>query len=72
MATVRASYAAIPHLEKSKGSILNISSIAGLAPGARMPPYAALKAAVIQYTTTQAAQLARKHVRVNCIAPGSS
>ena len=71
MATVRASYAAIPHLEKSRGSILNISSIAGLAPSMRTPPYAALKAAVIQYTTTQAAQLAAKHVRVNCIAPGS-
>ena len=71
MATVRASYAAIPHLEKSKGSILNISSIAGIGPSVRTPPYAALKAAVIQYTTTQAAQLASKHVRVNCIAPGS-
>jgi 3-oxoacyl-[acyl-carrier protein] reductase len=71
MATVRASYAAIPFLEKSKGSILNISSIAGLRPSMRTPPYAALKAAVIQYTTTQAAQLAPKHVRVNCIAPGS-
>lgn len=71
MATVRASYAALPHLEKSKGSIINISSIAGLAPSTRTPPYAALKAAVIQYTTTQAAQSAPKHIRVNCIAPGS-
>lgn len=71
MATVRASYAAMAHLEKSKGSIINISSISGFAPGPRQPPYAAIKAAVIQYTTTQAAQSAPKHVRVNCIAPGS-
>ena len=71
MATVRASYAALPFLEKSKGNIINISSIAGLAPSMRTPPYAALKAAVIQYTTTQAAQGAPKHIRVNCIAPGS-
>ena len=71
MASVRASYAALPHLEKSKGTIIHISSIAGLAPSARTPPYGAVKAALIQYTMTQAAQLAAKHIRVNCIAPGS-
>ena len=71
MASVRASYAALPHLEKSKGTIIHISSIAGLAPSARTPPYGAVKAALIQYTLTQAAQLAAKHIRVNCIAPGS-
>ena len=53
MASVRASYAALPHLEKSKGSIIHISSIAGLAPSARTPPYGAVKAALIQYTLTQ-------------------
>ena len=71
MASVRASYAALPHLEKSKGSIIHISSISGLMASARTPPYGAVKAALIQYTLTQAAQLAGKHVRVNCIAPGS-
>ena len=71
MASVRASYAALPHLEKSKGTIIHISSIAGLAPSPRTPPYGAIKAALIQYTLTQAAQLAAKHIRVNCIAPGS-
>jgi 3-oxoacyl-[acyl-carrier protein] reductase len=71
MAAVRACRAALPHLERSKGSIVHISSISGLMPSARTPPYGAVKAAVIQYTKTQAAQLAGKHVRVNCIAPGS-
>ena len=71
MASVRASYAALAHLEKSKGTIIHISSIAGLAPSARTPPYGAVKAALIQYTLTQAGQLAGKHIRVNCIAPGS-
>lgn len=71
MASVRASYAALPHLEKSRGSIIHISSISGLMPAARTPPYGAVKAALIQYTLTQAAQLAGKHIRVNCIAPGS-
>jgi NAD(P)-dependent dehydrogenase (short-subunit alcohol dehydrogenase family) len=40
-------------------------------PSARTPPYGAVKAALIQYTKTQAAQLAGKHIRVNCIAPGA-
>ena len=71
MAPVRASYAALPFLEKSRGSIIHISSISGLKPSPRTPPYGALKAALIQYTLSQAAQLAAKHIRVNCIAPGS-
>lgn len=53
------------------GSIINISSISGLTPSLRTPPYGAVKAAVIQYTTTQALALAKKKIRVNCIAPGS-
>lgn len=72
MATVRASRAAQPFLEKAPGSsIINISSISGLRPSMRTPSYAAVKAAVIQYTASQAALLARKGIRVNCIAPGS-
>jgi 3-oxoacyl-[acyl-carrier protein] reductase len=72
LATVRASRAALPFLEKSdSGAILNISSISGLRATPRTPPYAAVKAAVIEYTLTQAAALARKGIRVNGIAPGS-
>ena len=72
MATVRAIRTALPHLEKSgSGAILNISSISGLRATPRTPPYAAVKAAVVNYTLTEAAALARKGIRVNCIAPGS-
>jgi 3-oxoacyl-[acyl-carrier protein] reductase len=71
LAPVRASRAALPYLEKSRGSIIHISSIAGLKQSARTPPYGAVKAALIQFTLTQAAQLAAKQIRVNCIAPGS-
>lgn len=71
LAPVRASRAALPYLEKSKGSILHISSISGLTHSARTPPYGAVKAALIQLTLSQAASLASKHIRVNCIAPGS-
>ena len=72
MATVRASAAAERHLVASgAGAIVNVSSISGFRASARTPAYAAVKAAVIQYTTSQAALLARKGVRVNCVAPGS-
>lgn len=72
MATVRASHAAIPHLGKAKGAaILNISSISGYAASARSAPYAAVKAALINYTMSQAVMLAPKGIRVNAIAPGS-
>ncbi len=72
MATVRASHAALTFLEAAKGSsIVNIASISGYRPSVRTAAYAAVKAAVIQYTTSQAAALAPKGIRVNCVAPGS-
>ncbi|WP_296574776.1 SDR family oxidoreductase [Phreatobacter sp.] len=72
MATVRASHAAMTFLEGAKGaSIINIASISGYRPSIRTAAYAAVKAAVIQYTTSQAAALAPKGIRVNCVAPGS-
>ena len=70
MAPVRASYAALPFLEKSAGTIVHIAALAGLRPSVRTPPYGAIKAAIIQYTKTQAAQYAPKKIRVNCVAPG--
>jgi 3-oxoacyl-[acyl-carrier protein] reductase len=72
MATVRASHAAIPYLERAGGgAILNISSISGYGASVRTPPYAAVKAAVINYTMSQGLMLAPKKIRVNAIAPGS-
>lgn len=72
MGTVRATQTAIPHLQKAGGgAVLHISSISGLAPSVRTPPYGAVKAALIQLTLTQAAALAKDNIRVNCIAPGS-
>jgi 3-oxoacyl-[acyl-carrier protein] reductase len=72
MATVRASRAAIPFIERAGGgAILNISSISGYKASTRTAPYAAVKAAVINYTMSQALILAAKKIRVNAIAPGS-
>ena len=72
LAVVRASRAALPFLEKTgDGAIINIASGSGLNPSPRSPAYGAAKAAVIHYTRTQAAALAMKGIRVNCVAPGS-
>ena len=72
MAVVRASRAALPYLEKGREpTIINISSGSGLNPSVRTPAYGAAKGAVIHYTRTQAATLAMKGIRVNCVAPGS-
>ena len=72
LGTVHAIRAAVPHLEKSgEGCIINISSISGIGPSARNPAYGAVKAAIIEYTQSEAALLAKKRIRVNCVAPGS-
>jgi 3-oxoacyl-[acyl-carrier protein] reductase len=72
MAAVRCADAALPYLrESSRASIVNISSISGLAASVRTPAYAAAKAALIQYTTSQALALAPSGIRANGIAPGS-
>ncbi len=72
MAIVRASHAVVPLIEKAGGgAILNISSISAYRASARTAPYAAVKAAVINYTMSQALALASKKIRVNAVAPGS-
>ncbi|HVJ40975.1 MAG TPA: SDR family oxidoreductase [Dongiaceae bacterium] len=72
MAAVRCADAALPHLQNSAhASIVNISSISGLAASVRTPAYAAAKAALIQYTTSQALALAPLRIHANGIAPGS-
>ncbi len=72
MAAVRASRFALPYLKASaNGCILHTSSIAAFHPGVRGPAYAAVKAALNQYTTSQALALAEQRIRVNAVAPGS-
>ena len=72
MAMVRASHAALPYLEAARGgSIIHIASISAYRASTRAPAYGAVKAAMLHYTASQAALLAPKGLRVNCIAPGS-
>ncbi|MES1924486.1 SDR family NAD(P)-dependent oxidoreductase [Salinisphaera sp. T31B1] len=72
LGAVRASRAARPWLEASgAGTIVHIASIAGQAASARTAAYGAVKAALIQYTQSQAAAMAGQGIRVNAVAPDS-
>jgi 3-oxoacyl-[acyl-carrier protein] reductase len=62
--------AAIPHLERERGSIVFVSSTAGQRGEARHSAYAASKGALISYTKSLAAELGPRGIRVNCVAPG--
>jgi len=63
------SRAALPHLQKSSGSIVNITSVAGLQGHGSSIPYAASKAAV-NCMTKSLARAFGPAVRVNAVAPG--
>lgn len=72
MSAVRASQLALPWLQAATDAcILNIASIAAQQPRPGAAPYAAAKAALMHYTTSQALALAPARIRVNAIAPGS-
>ena len=63
---------AIPLLKKSKnGSIINISSTAGILGFPLRSPYAASKWAIIGITKTLAMELGKFNIRVNAVCPGS-
>jgi NAD(P)-dependent dehydrogenase (short-subunit alcohol dehydrogenase family) len=61
---------AIPLLQKSRGTIINISSGLGVVPEPESPAYCSTKAAIIMLTKCMAQQLASQGVRVNAVLPG--
>jgi len=61
----------LPHLEKTKGNIVNVSSVAGLRPFPDWGFYAMSKAALDQFTRCLALEMAPKGVRVNAVNPGT-
>jgi len=62
--------AAIPHILKTKGAIVNTASVAGLKSHPYSAAYCASKGGVVQLTRALAVEYGPKGIRVNVIAPG--
>ena len=60
----------VPHLTKTKGNIINISSVASILGGGRSTVYCMSKAALDMFTKCSAAELAKHNIRVNSVNPG--
>jgi len=61
--------AAMPALQEARGSVVNVTSVAGLRPTGSSIPYAASKAA-LNHMTVLLAKVVGPGVRVNAVAPG--
>lgn len=60
----------IPHLKKSRGVIVNISSIAGQMPLPWLPFYSASKSALASLTASQRMELKKDGIHSMCVYPG--
>lgn len=58
------------HLAKTKGSVVNVSSVTGLRAFPNVLAYCVSKAAIDQLTRCSALELAEQGVRVNAVNPG--
>ena len=63
--------AAIPHLKRGGGRVVNIASMSGKRPLEDRTPYTTSKMGVIGFTRTLAVELADHDVNVNAVCPGS-
>ena len=68
--TFLCSQAALSALKVTCGSIVNIASISGFRASTLRLAYGTSKAAIMQFTKQQAAELGEHGIRVNCVAPG--
>lgn len=62
---------AIPHLEKTKGNVVNLSSALSLKPWGGFTTYCMSKIAIDTFTKCAAQSLASKRIRVNALNPVS-
>jgi len=70
ISVMRQSMAALPLLEQSRGSIINIASMLSYLADAEVPSYCASKSGVLGLTRALAHRFGAQGVRVNAIAPG--
>jgi NAD(P)-dependent dehydrogenase (short-subunit alcohol dehydrogenase family) len=66
-----ASKHALPHLRRTRGSIVNIGSLAGVLGEAGSAIYCSTKAAIAGFTKALALEETIHHVRVNSVLPGN-
>ena len=72
LSTVRGAQTAIPHMEASGGgSIVIIATTAALETFGGPQAYNSMKAAIINYSSNLAQDLAPKKIRVNAVSPGA-
>ncbi|MET0379390.1 MAG: SDR family oxidoreductase [Spongiibacteraceae bacterium] len=64
------SRAALPHLRKTQGNIVNTASISGLLGDPGLVAYNVAKAGVVNLTRNMAVDHGSEGIRVNCICPG--
>jgi len=62
--------AAIPHLLKTRGNIVNMSSTSALGSHPWMAAYAASKGGILSLTRTIAVEYVKQGLRANCVCPG--
>jgi meso-butanediol dehydrogenase/(S,S)-butanediol dehydrogenase/diacetyl reductase len=60
---------ALPHLLKTKGSIVNLSSASGLGGDWGLSAYTAAKGAITNFTRSLALEYGSRGVRINAVAP---
>lgn len=66
-------HAVLPHMiERGKGAIVNVASVAGKEGNPNMTPYSTAKAGVIGFTKAVAKEVATKGIRVNAVAPATA
>jgi 3-oxoacyl-[acyl-carrier protein] reductase len=70
LAVLQATQTAARVMRRTGGSIVNITSIMGLAGNAGQTAYSASKAALVGLTRSAAKELAPQGIRVNAVAPG--